>query len=105
MKCIEKRIDGEVKYSGLIVKVRLDRAELENGKIVSVNWYQPRLRNGRMMLEVQIPYSVRPGPARIRLQPVDAISSPVKSIGCPSPSSFRARPPPREAIFVRSTTS
>ena len=34
MKCIEKRIDGEVKYSGVIVKVRLDRAELENGKIV-----------------------------------------------------------------------
>ena len=34
MKCIEKRIDGELKYSGVIVKVRLDRAELENGKIV-----------------------------------------------------------------------
>lgn len=34
MKCIEKRIDGEIKYSGVIVKVRLDRAELENGKIV-----------------------------------------------------------------------
>ena len=34
MKCIEKRVDGEVKYSGVIVKVRLDRAQLENGKIV-----------------------------------------------------------------------
>ena len=34
MECIEKRIDGEVKYSGVIVNVRLDRAELENGKIV-----------------------------------------------------------------------
>ena len=31
---MEKRIDGEIKYSGVIVKVRLDRAELENGKIV-----------------------------------------------------------------------
>ena len=34
MECIEKRIDGEIKYSGVIVKVRLDRAELENGRIV-----------------------------------------------------------------------
>jgi ADP-ribose pyrophosphatase len=34
MKCIEKRIDGERKYSGVIVNVRLDRAELENGRIV-----------------------------------------------------------------------
>ncbi len=34
MKCIEKRLDGEIKYSGVIVRVRLDRAELENGKIV-----------------------------------------------------------------------
>ena len=34
MECIEKRVDGETKYSGIIVKVRLDRAELENGKIV-----------------------------------------------------------------------
>ena len=34
MKCIEKRVDGEIKYSGVIVKVRLDHAELENGKIV-----------------------------------------------------------------------
>ncbi|MBR0039958.1 MAG: NUDIX hydrolase [Oscillospiraceae bacterium] len=34
MKCIEKRVDGEIKYSGVIVRVRLDRAELENGKIV-----------------------------------------------------------------------
>ena len=34
MECIEKRVDGETKYSGIIVRVRLDRAELENGKIV-----------------------------------------------------------------------
>ena len=34
MNCLEKRIDGEVKYSGVIVKVRLDRAELPNGKLV-----------------------------------------------------------------------
>ena len=34
MECVEKRVDGELKYSGIIVKVRLDRAELENGKIV-----------------------------------------------------------------------
>ncbi len=34
MECIEKRIDGEVKYNGVIVKVRLDHAQLENGKIV-----------------------------------------------------------------------
>ena len=34
MKCIETRLDGEVKYSGVIVRVRLDRAQLENGKIV-----------------------------------------------------------------------
>ena len=34
LKCIEKRLDGEVKYSGVIVKVRVDHAELENGKIV-----------------------------------------------------------------------
>ena len=34
MKCIEKRLDGEVKYSGVIVNVRLDRLQLENGKIV-----------------------------------------------------------------------
>lgn len=34
MECIEKRVDGEIKYSGVIVKVRLDRAELENGRIV-----------------------------------------------------------------------
>lgn len=34
MECVEKRVDGEVKYSGIIVKVRMDRAQLENGKIV-----------------------------------------------------------------------
>lgn len=34
MDCTEKRIDGEVKYKGVIVTVRLDRAELVNGKIV-----------------------------------------------------------------------
>lgn len=34
MKCIEKRLDGEVLYDGLIVKVHMDHAELENGKIV-----------------------------------------------------------------------
>ena len=30
----EKRIDGEIKYKGVIVTVRLDRAELHNGDIV-----------------------------------------------------------------------
>ena len=34
MDCTEKRIDGEIKYQGVIVTVRLDRAELSNGKIV-----------------------------------------------------------------------
>ena len=34
MDCTEKRIDGEVKYKGVIVTVKLDRAELPNGKIV-----------------------------------------------------------------------
>ena len=34
MDYIEERIDGEVKYDGVIVKVRLDRAKLVNGKIV-----------------------------------------------------------------------
>ena len=34
MECIERRVDGEIKYSGVIVKVRMDRAQLENGKIV-----------------------------------------------------------------------
>lgn len=34
MQCIEKRLDGEVVYEGLIVKVRMDHAELENGKVV-----------------------------------------------------------------------
>ena len=31
---VEKRLDGEVKYKGVIVNVRLDRAELVNGAIV-----------------------------------------------------------------------
>ena len=31
---VEKRIDGEVKYRGVIVNVRLDRAELDNGAVV-----------------------------------------------------------------------
>ena len=30
----EKRLDGEIKYKGVIVNVRLDRAQLHNGKIV-----------------------------------------------------------------------
>lgn len=34
MDLIEKRLDGEVKYSGVIVDVELDRAELCNGSIV-----------------------------------------------------------------------
>ncbi|MBR2583316.1 MAG: NUDIX hydrolase [Oscillospiraceae bacterium] len=34
MKCIETRLDGETRYSGVIVNIRLDRAQLENGKIV-----------------------------------------------------------------------
>lgn len=34
MDYFEKRLDGEVKYRGLIVNVRLDRAELHNGRIV-----------------------------------------------------------------------
>ncbi len=34
MDCTEKRIDGEIKYKGVIVTVRLDRAQLVNGKIV-----------------------------------------------------------------------
>lgn len=34
MDCTEKRLDGEIKYQGVIVKVRLDRAELCNGKVV-----------------------------------------------------------------------
>ena len=33
MELIEKRVDGEQKYSGLIVNVRLDRAELCDGRI------------------------------------------------------------------------
>ncbi len=34
MDYFEKRLDGEEKYSGVIVKVRLDRAELHNGAVV-----------------------------------------------------------------------
>ena len=34
MDYIEERVDGEIKYQGVIVKVRLDRARLINGKIV-----------------------------------------------------------------------
>ncbi len=34
MDFLEKRIDGEEKYKGVIVRVRLDRAELCDGKIV-----------------------------------------------------------------------
>ena len=34
MEYTEKRIDGEVKYKGVIVTVRLDHAELVNGKHV-----------------------------------------------------------------------
>ena len=34
MEYLEKRIDGEEKYNGIIVKVRLDRAALHTGKIV-----------------------------------------------------------------------
>ena len=34
MDCFEKRIDGELKYKGVIVNVRLDRAELRDGSVV-----------------------------------------------------------------------
>lgn len=34
MELIEKKISGEIKYKGVIVNVRLDDAELINGKIV-----------------------------------------------------------------------
>jgi len=34
MELRERRIDGEIKYKGVIVDVRLDRAELINGSIV-----------------------------------------------------------------------
>ena len=34
MDCFEKRIDGELKYQGVIVNVRLDRAELCDGSVV-----------------------------------------------------------------------
>ena len=33
MEFTEKRIDGEEKYKGVIVRVRLDRVELCNGKM------------------------------------------------------------------------
>lgn len=33
MDCFEKKIDGELKYQGLIVNVRLDRAELCDGSV------------------------------------------------------------------------
>ena len=34
MEYVEKRLDGEEKYKGVIVRVRLDRAELCDGRIV-----------------------------------------------------------------------
>lgn len=34
MDYTERRVDGEIKYKGVIVTVRLDNAELHNGKIV-----------------------------------------------------------------------
>ena len=34
MDCFEKRIDGELKYQGVIVNVRLDHAELCDGSVV-----------------------------------------------------------------------
>ena len=34
MDCFEKRIDGELKYEGVIVNVRLDGAELCDGSVV-----------------------------------------------------------------------
>lgn len=34
MEYFEKRVDGETKYEGVIVNVRLDRAELHNGALV-----------------------------------------------------------------------
>ena len=34
MKCVEKRLDGELKYDGIIVKVRMDHAQLEDGRVV-----------------------------------------------------------------------
>ena len=34
MDYIEKRLDGEYKYKGVIVNVRLDNAQLHNGKLV-----------------------------------------------------------------------
>ena len=34
MEYLEKRVDGEEKYKGVIVRVRLDRAELCDGRIV-----------------------------------------------------------------------
>ena len=34
MEYIEKRLEGDIKYSGVIVNVRLDKAELINGDVV-----------------------------------------------------------------------
>lgn len=34
MGYFERRIDGETKYEGVVVNVRLDRAELDNGSVV-----------------------------------------------------------------------
>ena len=34
MEYIEKRLEGDIKYSGVIVNVRLDKAELINGGVV-----------------------------------------------------------------------
>ena len=35
MKLEERRLSGEYKYEGVIVKVRLDKAELVNGRVVN----------------------------------------------------------------------
>ena len=48
----------------------------QDGKLVHSNWYQPRLKNGKMLLEVTIPYSVKPGKAFVRCQTVDALCTP-----------------------------
>ena len=84
---IEKLPKSAVRGSRFLIPVRVAGLDTncevgvgtqvwQNDKIVYTDWYQPRLRNGRVMLEVQIPYSVKPGVARIRLQPIDAICSP-----------------------------
>ena len=41
MDCFEKRIDGELKYQGVIVNVRLDRAELCDGSVVRREVVEP----------------------------------------------------------------